>query len=243
TRDDDLATVRERLQRQEDRRRVVVDDEGVLGAGQPAQDRLDVAVAGAALLLDEIELEVGVRRGNCLQPREGERAQERAPKVGVEHDALRVDHRPQREGARAPGPLDDALGQELGRRRGGPVGEYADALLIQGLADEGGQTGPGEPPGVFVVREPPEELVDRRQAAQRSRALTAHRAPPRPSAERGRPLPEPRAATPGPSSWPGPTAGRAGPRPPRAPPRAPPGPPAKGPGRAARESTRRRGRR
>ena len=58
--DDDLLAVRQRLEGQQDRGRVVVDDERVLGAGQPAQQRLDVAVARAALLGCQVELQVRV---------------------------------------------------------------------------------------------------------------------------------------------------------------------------------------
>ena len=47
-RDDDLAALRERGEREQHRRRVVVDDERGLGAGQPAQDRRDVVLARAA---------------------------------------------------------------------------------------------------------------------------------------------------------------------------------------------------
>src|SRR5206468_6239967 len=122
-----------------------------------------------------------------------------------------------------------------------PVGENADTLLIERLADEGGQTGPREPPDLGALRDAPEELVDRRQAPQRYRVISAHRARPRPSAGRGRRPPGPRVATPGPSIYRHPTAAHAAPHPPRARPRAPPCPPAKAPGRATRESTHRRG--
>src|SRR4029077_7270694 len=106
----DFGVVGERLEGQEHGGRVVVDHEGVFGTGEPAQHGFDVAVAGSALLPDEIELEVRIGRGDGLESFERERAQERPTKVGVEDDALRVDNRPQGEG---PGParaLDDPLG-------------------------------------------------------------------------------------------------------------------------------------
>ena len=94
SRDDDLATVGQCLERQQHGGGVVVDDQGVLGTGQPTQHRLHVAVAGAALLPDEVELEIRIRGGDRLEPLERERAQERPAKVGVEHDALRIDDGP-----------------------------------------------------------------------------------------------------------------------------------------------------
>src|SRR5207253_6175345 len=205
------------------------------------QHRLHMAVAGAAFLPDEIELEIRIRGRDRLEPLEREWAQERPAEVGVKHDALRVDDGPQGERPRAPRPLHDALGQELDRRRGGPLADDADALLIERLPDERGQAGPRDAVDFRLPREPTEELVDRRQAAQRRRAFSAHRVRPRPSAGRGRPPPGPRGATPGPSIFPHPIAARAAPRPPQAPPRAPPDPRSKVPGRATRESTRRRG--
>ncbi len=45
TGDDDLAALRQRCEREQHRRGVVVDDECGLGSGQPAQDRRDVVLA------------------------------------------------------------------------------------------------------------------------------------------------------------------------------------------------------
>ena len=144
-RDDDLAAVGQRLERQQHRGGVVVDDEGVLGAGQPAQQRLHVAVARAALLPGEVELEIGV--GRARPPSSRSRAsglRSARPEVGVEHDALRVDDRAQRErtapaGARS---TTRSARSSAGRRRG-PLGEDAGALLLERLADERPSGGPG----------------------------------------------------------------------------------------------------
>ena len=92
-RDDDLSAVGERLERQQDGGRIVVDHQRVLGAGQPLQQRLHVAVPGAPFLPGQIELEIGVRRGDGLETLEGERAHQRPTQIGVQDDSLRIDDR------------------------------------------------------------------------------------------------------------------------------------------------------
>ena len=59
-RDDHLASLGERGEREQDRGGVVVDDERRLGAGQPAQDRGDVILPRAARAVAQVELEVRV---------------------------------------------------------------------------------------------------------------------------------------------------------------------------------------
>ena len=59
-RDDDLATLGERGEREQHRGGVVVDDERRLGAGQPAEQRRDVVLARAARARREVVLEVRV---------------------------------------------------------------------------------------------------------------------------------------------------------------------------------------
>ena len=59
-RDDDLAALGERGEREQHRGRVVVDDERGLGAGQPPQERREVVLARAARAAREVVLEVRV---------------------------------------------------------------------------------------------------------------------------------------------------------------------------------------
>ena len=91
-RDDDLAALGERGEREQHRGGVVVDDERRLGAGQPAQDRGHVILARAALAAREVVLEVRVaarRLGHARERRLGER---RAAEVRVDDHAGRVQH-------------------------------------------------------------------------------------------------------------------------------------------------------
>ena len=100
-RDDDLAALRERGEREQHRGRVVVDDDRRLGAGEPAQQRRQVILARAAGAGGEVVLEVGVaaRGRDPLERRLGER---RAAEVRVHEHAGGVqdaaERRPPRRG-------------------------------------------------------------------------------------------------------------------------------------------------
>ena len=75
---------------------VVVDDRGVFGAGQRAEQGPDMVVAFAAIARGEVELErhgVPHRRDGRLDRRLGE---DRPPEIGVQHDAGQIEQRPQR---------------------------------------------------------------------------------------------------------------------------------------------------
>ena len=96
--------VGERVEREHERRRAVVDDERVFGAGELAEQRRAVHIARSALAL---------RRGRtpgCEQPpapcarwrRAPRRRQRRAAEVRVQHDARRVDDAAAATAARAP---------------------------------------------------------------------------------------------------------------------------------------------
>ena len=104
----------------------------------------------------------------------------------MKHDALRVDDGPQGEWTGLSRALHDARRQGLGRRRRGPLLENTGALLLERLADKRCQARPRESADLLLIPELAEELIDRGQAPERGGAVSAHRARPRPSPERGR---------------------------------------------------------
>ena len=103
----------QRVEHQQHRGRVVVHHGRGLGAGEFAQQLLDVAVAVAAFALAEIEFKVAGLRHDRLHRRHRLRRQQRAAEVGVQHRAGEIEHAPQR---RAEG-RDQALTERLGQRR------------------------------------------------------------------------------------------------------------------------------
>ena len=90
-RDDDLSAVGDAGEREQQRRRVVVDHQRSLGAGEGGDETLDAAVAGAPRALVDVVLEVGVALGGagdgglCIVAERG------AAQVGVDDDAGGVD--------------------------------------------------------------------------------------------------------------------------------------------------------
>ena len=93
-RDDRFATLRERVEHEQNRGRVVVDDRRILRPAELAQQAADQDVALAAPAGVEIELErnrLSHRSDRGLDRRVGER---RAPEIGVQHDAGQVEYRP-----------------------------------------------------------------------------------------------------------------------------------------------------
>ena len=95
-----LAALGERREREQHRRRVVVDDERGLGAGQPAQDRGDVVLARAARAGVEVVLEVRVAAADLAHALERRLGERRPAEVRVHDHAGRVEDAPQ-AGARA----------------------------------------------------------------------------------------------------------------------------------------------
>ena len=94
--DDDLAARRQAREDQHDRGGVVVDDQRGFGAGDRRDQRFGVNGPRAARALVEVVFEIAVaarERGDPLDGRLGER---RAPQVGVDDDAGRVDDGPER---------------------------------------------------------------------------------------------------------------------------------------------------
>ena len=94
-RDDDLVTFRERSKREQHRRGVVVDDERRLGAGQAAQQRSQVILAGAARAGGEVVLEVGKAAdvGDSIERGPRQRC---AAEVRVHEHTGRVEHAAER---------------------------------------------------------------------------------------------------------------------------------------------------
>ena len=91
-RDDDLATLGQRCEREQERGRVVVDDERGLGAGEPAQQRREVVLARAARAAREVVLEVRVAGRPRATRSSAACGQRRAAEVRVHEHARRVEH-------------------------------------------------------------------------------------------------------------------------------------------------------
>ena len=132
-RDEDGSALGERRERQHQRRRAVVDDEGALRARDGLQERLGARAPRAARTGIAIHLEVGVvpRRARHRPDRLG--SQRRATEVRVEQDPGRVDHgrEPVRGLRRAPDRLREDLVAERRLRAG--LGLRAD--LLEDLGD------------------------------------------------------------------------------------------------------------
>ncbi len=89
--DDRLPPVRERGEGEEQRGGVVVEDDGVLGAREPAEERGEQVVPGSSASVGEVELEVGVP-GGLADPLERGGGERRTAEIRVEDDARGVDH-------------------------------------------------------------------------------------------------------------------------------------------------------
>src|SRR5439155_13746957 len=118
-RDDDLAPLGERREREEDGRGVVVDDEGRLGAGQAAQDGRDVVLPRAAPSAREVVLEVRVAPTDLGHPFERRARERRAAEVRVHDHAGGVQHAAEPEAAHR-GELVDRAGRDVPRFAAGP---------------------------------------------------------------------------------------------------------------------------
>ena len=164
-RDDDFLAVRQRLERQQHGGGVVVDDQRVLGAGEPAQQRLHMAVARAALLGGDVHLEVRVRGADRQHPLQRQRAQQRAPQVGVQHHAGGVDDRSEREQSRLLDLPHHASGEHLEVRGRATVLARATALGVDDVANHHRQAGARDPGDLGPLGQGAEQLIDRRQAS------------------------------------------------------------------------------
>ena len=94
-RDDHLAALGERAEREQHRGGVVVDDERSLGAGQPAQDRRDVILPRAARAVAQVELEVRVAARDVDHLCERLLGERRAAEIRVHDHAGRVQDAPE----------------------------------------------------------------------------------------------------------------------------------------------------
>ena len=117
--DDDLAAPRERREREEDRRGVVVGDDAVLRAGDLRQDPRGVAVPLAPAARPEVVLDRH-RAGGIPHRVPGPVGQRRAPEVRVEDHAGRVDDPTQRPAIALGDPLARPA-ERLGGRHGQPI--------------------------------------------------------------------------------------------------------------------------
>ena len=150
-RDDDLAAPAQRGQGQQHGGRVVVHNQGRLGAGQALPEVGDQRVAVASPAAGQVELEVRVPRRHLRRGRGGPPGQRRPAQVGVQHHTGAVDHPPQ-PGVRPPGqPIavcDPARRPLVGQLVADGVDEQAPrvALLqpaIAGLVQERANSGQG----------------------------------------------------------------------------------------------------
>ena len=125
---------RQGLQRQQHRRGAVVHHQRALGAGEPPEQRVHVRIPGAALLLRDVHLEVGIAARHHAQPLERQRREERAAQVGVQHHPGGIDHaRREKAPARVSPPAPRArarrrLGRQGPRRATAAGGDQALAL-------------------------------------------------------------------------------------------------------------------
>ena len=199
-RDDDLLAVGQRLERQENRRRVVVDDQRVLGARQAPQQLLHVRIPRATLFGGQVELEVGIAFGDAGDALEGERAERGSAEIRVEDDAGGIDHRLERERSLAADLFEDPLAHGCGVQGLGVLAHDAPPLGIQDAANESGQAWPRDGYRFRPVADLAQHLVHGGKPAEACRAVSAHPASPRPFREGARRLPGPLVARPGPSS-------------------------------------------
>jgi hypothetical protein len=93
-RQDHLAVRGQRVEREQHRGRVVVDDERVLGAGRLAQQLAHHLHPRATPAARHVELEVGVPGRRHGHRRGGLCGEGSAPQVRVEHHARRIEHGP-----------------------------------------------------------------------------------------------------------------------------------------------------
>ena len=137
-----------------------------------------MAVAGAALLLGEVDLQVGVPLPHVRQTLERQRGEHGPTEGGVQHDAGGVDDRAEGEyaaGERLHHPRGEYARVEFGRG----AGEGAPPLGVEDLACAGGQARAGDAVELGPVLDGAHELVDRRQLAQPLSRLSLHRGSPR----------------------------------------------------------------
>jgi hypothetical protein len=159
-RNDDLLPERERGQRQQHSRRIVVDHGGGLRTGQFADQVLDQIVAIAAAATVQIELEVHRLRQRNGHGTHGFVGQDRAPEVRMEHRAREVEYGPQ---AASPS----------GGERAGDVGGNAHLAKRQGALSGLHAAPPGVERGTHGRQDPRASVFgdQRRNRRRRQHAL------------------------------------------------------------------------
>jgi hypothetical protein len=130
-RHDHLASCRERVERQEHRARVVVHRRRGLGAGDAAQQRLEVRVALAALARLEVVFQIGRRSGRRDDRVDGDFRQERAPEIGVQHRPGKVEYAPQRRRGGGLQALEQAEHDGVARWRHGVAGLHGTSVFVE----------------------------------------------------------------------------------------------------------------
>jgi hypothetical protein len=92
---DDFAAFGQRIQREEDRRRVVVDHQRTLGAHQSREQPLGMGVTFTSLARLQVVFEVRVLGRDFGEVLDGLARQRRSSQVGMQDDTSRVDDGPQ----------------------------------------------------------------------------------------------------------------------------------------------------
>ena len=164
-RNDRLAAERERVEDEQNRRRVVVDDGRILGSGQLADERAQMIVTLAALALLDIEFE-----GNCLAHGGADGldrlfGKKRPAEIGMQHRSGQVEDGAQ--GGAFPGlELRQCIGRDIARLRHGSARKPGRARIGERLANgiRGGV--PSEALDRRGCERRPQHLIDRWKIAQ-----------------------------------------------------------------------------
>ena len=176
-RDDRLLPLGKRVEDQQDRGGVVVDDEGVLRPGQRAEEPPDVVVAEPPLPLLQVIFKVGVSPGDLDDPLDRLPAEGRPAEVRVEDHAGRVDHAAQPVGTVRLDDLRGPVGRLLRRRQSElfpllpedprpKLLHNRPACLLHDLPRKPGET--------FHLFDPEHHLVDLRQILQQFLLMFIH---------------------------------------------------------------------
>ena len=175
-RDDDLAPLGERGEREQHGRGVVVHDESSFGAGQPAEQRRQVILPRSAFPPLEVVLEIRVPGTDLRDARERSVRERSAAEVRVHDDAGRIEDAPQHRLAIPLEPRERRL-HEVAR-----IATCSD--LLAGLLQR--RTGRGDGRRMRLTGDSlvAQKLVDRRQISKRAHAQESRPSQAEPSASR-----------------------------------------------------------
>jgi len=179
-RHDGLPAPGKRAEHQQNRGGVVVDDQGILGPRELAEDAPDVVVAETPLAGGQVELQVGVAPAHLDDALQGLFAQGRAPQVRVQDDPRGVDHAPEAVLVEPLDPGRHGIGGGLDRER---LAKVPRARQDPGpdrthdLPDRPEDLLPGRAPQGAPFLERGKDLVDLGQALQEGSLSVVHGQP------------------------------------------------------------------